>query len=121
MVFPNPDKLLLPGAYVRAVIQEGLNEQAILIPQQCVSRDPRGNPMALTVNKEGKVEQKPLVLDRAIGDRWLVASGLNVGEQVIVEGSMKVRPGSPAKAVPFVKPEQGKSSPEATPSAAKQK
>jgi membrane fusion protein, multidrug efflux system len=93
----------LPGMFVRAVVEEGINGQAILIPQQAVSRDPKGNPLALIVNGEGQVEPRPLVLDRAIGDRWLVASGLRAGDQVIVEGVMRIRPGAPAKAVPFDK------------------
>ena len=103
MTFPNPDGVLLPGMFVRAVVQEGINERAILIPQQAVSRDPKGNPMALIVNGEGKVEQKPLVLERAIVDRWLVASGLHAGDQVIVEGVLRVRPGATVKTVPFGK------------------
>ena len=101
MVFPNPKGVLLPGMFVRGVVQEGLNEQAILIPQQTVSRDPKGNPVALIVGSAGKVEQRPLVLDRAIGDQWLVTSGLAPGERVIAEGMQKVRPGAEVKEVPF--------------------
>ena len=65
--------------FVRAVVKEGVNEQAILIPQQAVSRDPKGNPVALIVDAEGKVQQRMLTLDRAIGDQWLVSSGLAPG------------------------------------------
>lgn len=101
MVFPNPDGILLPGMFVRAVVKEGVNEQAILIPQQAVSRDPKGTPAALIVNASGKVEQRTLSLDRAIGDRWLVSTGLTPGDQVIVEGMQKVRPGVEVKATPF--------------------
>ena len=101
MVFSNPDGMLLPGMFVRGVVQEGVNDQAILIPQQGVSRDPKGNPRALIVNAEGKVELRPLTLDRAIGDQWLVTSGLSVGDRVIVEGMQKVRPGAAVKEVPF--------------------
>jgi membrane fusion protein, multidrug efflux system len=108
MIFPNPDRVLLPGMFVRAVVPEGINEQAILIPQQAVARDPRGNPMAMIVSGEGKVEPRPLVLDRAIGNRWLVASGLRAGDSVIVEGILRARPGSPVKAVPFEKAGTGK-------------
>ena len=82
-------------------IEEGVQEQAILIPQQAVSRDPKGNPAALIVDGEGKVRQKALVLDRAIKDQWLVISGLAAGDRVIVEGLQKVRPGAAVKAVPF--------------------
>lgn len=101
MVFPNPRGVLLPGMFVRTVIQEGLRKNAILIPQQAVSRDPKGNPLTLIVDAKGVVQQRPLVLDRAIGDAWLVSSGLAPGERVIVEGMLKVKPGIPVKAVPF--------------------
>jgi membrane fusion protein (multidrug efflux system) len=92
MVFPNPNGVLLPGMFVRTVVKEGVNDQAILIPQQAVSRDPKGNPMALIVNAAGKVEQRLLGLDRAIGDQWLVATGLEPGDRVIAEGMQKCGP-----------------------------
>jgi membrane fusion protein (multidrug efflux system) len=101
MVFSNPKHILLPGMYVRAALQEGEVEKAILVPQQGISRDPKGNPVALVVDGDGKVGQRTLTLDRAIGDKWLVSSGLKPGEQVIVEGVQKVRPGASVKVVPF--------------------
>lgn len=101
MVFPNPKQTLLPGMYVRALIQEGVVEKAVLVPQQGVSRDPKGNPVVLTVDAEGKVQPKQIAVDRAIGDKWLVSSGLSQGEKVIVEGSQRIRPGSSVKTVPF--------------------
>ena len=101
MIFPNPKQILLPGMYVRAVVQEGEIDRAILVPQQGVSRDVKGNPVALVVDGDGKVGQRMLTLDRAIGDRWLVASGLAPGERVIVEGAQKVRPGASVKVLPF--------------------
>ena len=101
VVFPNPDDILLPGMFARAVINQGVNEQAILIPQQGVSRDPRGNSFALVVDAESKAVFRPLTLDRAIGDKWLVSSGLAPGDQVIVEGLVMLRPGTPVKATPF--------------------
>jgi membrane fusion protein, multidrug efflux system len=101
VIVPNPKGHLLPGMFLRAVVQEGINNEAILIPQQAVSRDPKGNPVALIVEGEGKVAQRMLTLDRAIGDRWLVTSGLAPGERVIVEGVQKVRPGVAVKVVPF--------------------
>jgi len=101
MVFPNPKQILLPGMYVRAIVQEGEVDHAILVPQQGVSRDPKGNPVALIVDGSGKVQQRMITADRAIGDRWLVASGLAPGERVIVEGAQKVRPGAAVKVVPF--------------------
>ena len=101
MVFPNPDAVLLPGMFVRATVEEGVLDQAILVPQQGVARDARGNTSALVVDGANKVAVRPLVVDRAIGDRWLVTSGLADGDQVIVEGLQQVRPGAPVKAVPF--------------------
>ena len=101
IVFPNPNDILLPGMFVRAVVQEGVNNQAILIPQQAVSRDPRGNPFTLIIDEKSNVQQRMLTLDRAIGDQWLVSSGLAPGDKVIMEGMQKVKPGAPVKAVPF--------------------
>ena len=107
MVFPNPKSILLPGMYVRVVVQEGIAEQAILAPQQGVTRDPRGNPIALIVDGSSKVEQRMLALDRTIGDQWLVSSGLAPGDRLIVEGLQKVRPGAVVKAVPFEDRKEG--------------
>ncbi len=101
IIFPNPKRVLLPGMYARAILEEGINEQAILIPQQGVSRDPKGNPSSLIVDAEGKVQQRMLKLDRTIGDKWLVSSGLEPGDRLIVEGMQKVKPGVSVKAVPF--------------------
>ena len=101
VVFPNPKGVLLPGMFVRALVREGIKEKAILIPQQAVSRDPKGNPLALVVDAGDKVSQRMLTLDRAIGDKWLVTAGLGSGDRVIVEGMQKVRPGASVKVVPF--------------------
>ncbi len=101
LVFPNPAGVLLPGMFVRAVVKEGVNEGAILIPQQTVSRDPKGNPYVLLVDDQGKVEQRKLTLDRALGDQWLVRSGLESGNRVIAEGIQKIRAGMTVKTVPF--------------------
>jgi membrane fusion protein (multidrug efflux system) len=101
MVFPNPRHILLPGMYVRAIVEEGVAEQAILVPQQGVTRDPKGNAIALVVDGSDKVEQRTLTVDRAIGSRWLVTEGLRAGDRVIVEGLQKVRPGVAVKVVPF--------------------
>jgi membrane fusion protein (multidrug efflux system) len=111
MVFPNPEGVLLPGMFVRAVVKEGVNDQAILIPQQAVSRDPKGNPVALLVNAEGKVEQRSLTVDRTIRDQWLVTSGLAPGDRVIAEGTQKVRAGAAVKEVPFEAKQQGEAKP----------
>jgi len=101
VVVPNPKGLLLPGMFLRAVVKEGNSNQAILIPQQAVSRDPKGNPVVLVVDSESKVGQRMLTLERAMGDKWLVSSGLVAGERVIIEGTQKVRPGTTVKVVPF--------------------
>ena len=98
-VFPNPDATLLPGMYVRAQVQEGINPQALLVPQQGVTRNTKGEPTALVVGKDGKVAQRVLQTQRAIGDKWLVSAGLQAGDKVIVQGLQKVRPGMPVKPV----------------------
>jgi membrane fusion protein (multidrug efflux system) len=100
-VFPNPENFLLPNMFVRAVMKEGVDEKALTIPQQAVSRDPKGNPVAMIVDADEKVQQRMLTIDRAIGDQWLVASGLAPGDRVIVEGIQKVRPGATVDVVPF--------------------
>jgi membrane fusion protein (multidrug efflux system) len=105
-VFPNPDDVLLPGMFVRAVVQEGIDKQAILVPQNAVSRDPKGNPLTLVVDGDGIVRQHQIEIDRALGNQWLVASGLSAGDRVIVEGALKVRPGMQVKAIPSDKGEQ---------------
>jgi membrane fusion protein (multidrug efflux system) len=101
VVFPNPKGVLLPGMFVRTIVQEGVNNKAILIPQQSVSRDPMGNPLTLIVDAQNKVQLRILELDRAIGDKWLVTNGLKSGDRVIIEGMQKVKPGIVVKAVSF--------------------
>lgn len=99
-VFPNPKRDLLPGMYVRAVVEQGLRENSIVVPQQGVTHDPQGNAVGMVVNVEGKVEARPLKTERAIGNQWLVSDGLKEGDKLIVEGLQKARPGSPVSAVP---------------------
>jgi membrane fusion protein (multidrug efflux system) len=98
LIFPNPEGDILPGMFVKAVIREGVNPKAILVPQQGVSRDAKGNPYALLVDAENKVVLRQLTLDRAIGNEWLVADGLAPGDRVIVEGLQMLRPGTVVKA-----------------------
>lgn len=108
ILFPNPQGLLLPGMFVRAVVKEGVHDQAILVPQQAVSRDLKGNPVTLLVGADDKVQPRPLTLDRALGDQWLVAAGLAAGDRVIVEGMQKVRPGVVVRlAAPPTAPPEG--------------
>jgi membrane fusion protein (multidrug efflux system) len=99
LVFPNPNHVLLPGMFVRAIVEEGMSETALFVPQQGVTRDARGVPVALVVGNDETVEQRTLELDRAIGDKWLVKSGLAPGDRLIVEGLQKVRAGSRVRAV----------------------
>ncbi|MDX1300491.1 MAG: efflux RND transporter periplasmic adaptor subunit, partial [Pseudomonas sp.] len=80
-VFPNPDRLLLPGMFVHANLVAGAKSDAILAPQQGITRTPRGTAVAMVVNAEGKVEQREVVTDRTVGNRWLIASGLGEGDQ----------------------------------------
>ena len=96
--FPNPNGLLLPGMYVRAKLVEGLRSNVILAPQQGVTRDPRGRATAMVVGKDNKVEQRQIETDRAVGDKWIVTKGLNVGDRLIVEGLVNLRPGTVVKA-----------------------
>lgn len=101
LVFPNPEHVLLPGMFVRAVVEEGVDSRAVLAPQQGVARNMKGEPISWVVDAGGKVEQRALELDRAIGDKWLVTKGLGPGDRVIIEGLQKVRPGDEVRAVPF--------------------
>nr|WP_243303879.1 efflux RND transporter periplasmic adaptor subunit [Geothrix oryzisoli] len=104
MVFPNPRHILLPGMYVRAIVEEGVAEHAILVPQQGVTRDPKGNAIAMVVDPSDKIEQRTLKVDRAIGSKWLILEGLNAGDRVVVEGLQKIRPGVAVKVVPASAP-----------------
>jgi membrane fusion protein (multidrug efflux system) len=100
-VFPNPAQALLPGMFVRALLVEGVNENAILIPQRGVTRNPKGDAVVMLVGAEEKVEARPIKVARTVGDNWLVSDGLKAGDRVILEGLQKARPGSAVKAVPF--------------------
>ncbi len=97
-IFPNPDKTLLPGMFVRAKLEEGVNPNALLVPQQGVTRTPRGDASAMVVGKDDKVEVRQLKTSQAIGDKWLVTDGLQTGDRVIVTGLQKVKPGVQVKA-----------------------
>lgn len=94
-VFPNPEHELLPGMFVRALVTEGVNETGLLVPQRGVTRNSKGEAVALVVNAEKVVELRILKTDRAVGDRWLVSEGLKAGDRVIVEGLQKTAPGAP--------------------------
>lgn len=96
---PNPDKLLLPGMYVRVRVEQAIDEQAVTIPQRGLMRNAQGAFVMLV--KDGKVAVQPVAVGSAQGDRWIVTQGLEGGEQLIVEGLQKIRPDMPVKAVPF--------------------
>lgn len=93
VVVENPNHVLLPGMYVRAVVGNGVRENAILVPQRGIARDPKGNTSAMVVGKDGKVEARAVQVSRTIGDQWLVEGGLAAGDKVIVEGLQKIKPG----------------------------
>lgn len=97
-IFPNPQHTLLPGMFVRARIDEGVNPNAMLVPQQGVTRTPRGDATVLLVNDKNQVEMRNVVASQAIGDQWLITSGLKSGDKVIVSGLQKVHPGATVKA-----------------------
>jgi membrane fusion protein, multidrug efflux system len=104
---PNPDGDLLPGMYVRVQIQQGVEKNAIAIPQQAVQRSNSGQSQVYVVNAENKVEFRNIMLGRTVGNRWMVTDGLKAGEKVIVEGFQKIGPGAqviPAEWDPNGKP-----------------
>ncbi len=100
-IFPNPDGVLLPGMFVRATIIEGVQTNGILAPQRGISRNEKGDPIALIVDNKGIVRMRALKTGQAVGDNWLVTSGLKAGDRLIVEGLQKVQPDTPAHAVAF--------------------
>ena len=103
-IFPNPQGLLLPGMYVRAHLVEGTQAQGVLVPQQAVSRDEKGNPQAFVVGAGDKLEVRPLTTSRAIGNKWLVTSGLKPGDRLVMDGTMMLQPGVPVKPVAWTPP-----------------
>ncbi|AHM72692.1 efflux RND transporter adaptor subunit AcrA [Yersinia hibernica] len=96
-IFPNPNEALLPGMFVRARLDEGVRPDALLVPQQGVTRNPRGEATAMVVGADDKVELRTLVANQAIGNKWLVTDGLKAGDRLIVSGLQKIRPGVQVK------------------------
>ncbi|WP_145536723.1 efflux RND transporter adaptor subunit AcrA [Yersinia alsatica] len=96
-IFPNPNEALLPGMFVRARLDEGVRPDALLVPQQGVTRNPRGEATAMVVGADDKVEMRTLVANQAIGNKWLVTEGLKAGDRLIVSGLQKIRPGVQVK------------------------
>ncbi|OCA56354.1 efflux RND transporter periplasmic adaptor subunit [Photorhabdus namnaonensis] len=97
-IFPNPNEELLPGMFVRAKLEEGIRRDSILVPQQGVTRTPRGEATVMVVGADEKVEPRVITANQAIGDKWLVTSGLKAGDRIIVTGLQKIKPGIPVKA-----------------------
>jgi membrane fusion protein (multidrug efflux system) len=100
-VFPNPKQILLPGMFVRAVLEEGENPQAMLVPQRGVTRNTAGDALVMVVGAGEKVEPRVIKVARTVGENWLVSDGLKAGDRVILEGTQRAKPGTPVKAVPF--------------------
>ena len=100
---PNPRGDLMPGMYARAVVEQGVIEQALLVPQQAVTRDASGKPSVSLVDADGMLQRRVITTTRAIGDQWLVGSGLAAGDRIAVEGQQKATPGKPVQAVPAEK------------------
>lgn len=92
-ILPNPEGMLLPGMYVRAQLEEAVDESAILVPQQSVTRTAKGEALVLVVNAQNKVEQRPVEVSRAVGSQWMVDAGLEAGDHVVVDGFQNIRPG----------------------------
>ncbi|SUB28666.1 multidrug efflux protein [Yersinia pseudotuberculosis] len=96
-IFPNPNEALLPGMFVRARLDEGIRPDALLVPQQGVTRNPRGEATAMVVGAGNKVEMRPLIANQAIGNKWLVTEGLKAGDRLIISGLQKIKPGVEVK------------------------
>jgi len=101
-IFPNPDNILLPGLYVRATVPEGTNPSGLLVPEQGVTRDQKGQSVVMIVDGGGKAQSQNIETTTLIGDKWLVVAGLKAGDRVIVAGLQKAKPGTEVKIVPDV-------------------
>ena len=99
--FPNPDGDLLPGMYVRVLIEQGIEQNALAVPQQAVQRNAGGQAQVYVVGAEDKAELRPVETGRIVGTRWVITKGLSAGDKVIVEGFQKLRPGAPVAATPW--------------------
>ncbi len=95
VLVPNPDHLLMPGMYVRAVITPAVVQDAVLAPQRGITHDPKGNATAMVVEQDGTVARREVTVSRTVGDQWLVQDGLAAGDRVVVAGLQKIQPGMP--------------------------
>ncbi|TDP44407.1 membrane fusion protein (multidrug efflux system) [Zavarzinia compransoris] len=98
-LFPNPKEQLLPGMFVRATVQVGVDDKGLLVPQRGITRSPTGDGVAMVVNAKGEVEARKVTADRAVGDAWLVTEGIAAGDKVIIDGLQRIQPGMPVKPV----------------------
>jgi membrane fusion protein (multidrug efflux system) len=114
-IFRNPDRRLLPGLYVREELQEGTNDQALLVPQQAVSHNPHGDPTVLLVGPDNKVKLQVIETGRTFEGDWIVTGGLKQGDVVVVDGLQKAKPGSEVKPEPFQAKADGGGSPSDAP------
>lgn len=101
---PNPRAELLPGMYARALVEQGVVDDALLVPQQAVSRDASGQAMVSVVGPDGKLQRRPVTAARAVGDQWLLTAGVKAGERIAVEGQQKAAAGATVQAVPAAAP-----------------
>jgi len=102
--FPNPTRELLPGMYVRAIVQEGIDEHALLVPQAAVAREPSGTPIAYVVGADGRLQLRTLQVLRAVGSQWLVGAGSQAGERLVVDGLQRSAAGVAVIAIPLAAP-----------------
>ncbi|EEF62719.1 efflux RND transporter periplasmic adaptor subunit [Pedosphaera parvula] len=115
--FPNAERMLLPGMFARARLEQAVNNEALTVPQRGVARGPNGTATVLVVDADNKVQSRLVQAETAVGDKWVVSSGVKAGDRVIVEGVQKVRPGATVKTVPFVESEKQEASAQTTPKA----
>lgn len=99
--FPNPEGDLLPGMYVRVLIEQGIEQNAIAVPQQAIQRDSGGRSQVYVVTDENLAELRPVQVGRIVGNQWIVEEGLKAGDKIVVEGFQKIRPGAPVSALPW--------------------
>ena len=117
VVVPNPDNLLLPGMFVRALVSNAQRADGLLVPQPGITRNPKGDAVAMVVKPDNTVEQRTVQVSQTVGNQWLVEGGLAPGDRVVVEGLQKIRPG--AAVVPTERGAETAAAPAATPAAAK--
>lgn len=99
-VFPNPEGEILPGMYVTALLDEGSQQNVLMVPQQGITHNEQGKATALILDQENVVQLREINAVKAVGNQWLVTAGLRPGDRVIVSGLQRIRPGSKARVLP---------------------